>query len=89
MNTNGINFDIGLPLIKQDELDLLYIDWLPEQTEKLNLWMRDITANPIIVTGQIGCGKTTFIQKAIYATKTKPDLTINLDKITTISKGSF
>ncbi len=89
MNTHGINFDIGLPLTKHEEFDLLYVDWLPEQTKRFEFWLQDITANPIALTGQIGCGKTTFIRKAFFSTKIYPDISIKLDAITNISLGSF
>ncbi len=85
----GINFDIGLPLIDSKDFELYYVDWLPEQTTKLNNWLKDEFANPIAVTGQIGCGKTTFINKAFSLINIKADLKIQLNDISVISKGSF
>jgi len=89
MNKHGINFDIGLPLTKQEDFDLFYVDWLPEQTQRLNDWLNDPNSNSIIVTGQIGCGKTTFIQNALQKSQNQPDLTLRLDEIFYISEGSF
>lgn len=85
----GINFDIGLPLVDSKDFELYYVDWLPEQTSKLYNWLQDELANPIAVTGQIGCGKTTFINQAFSATNNKPDLKILLNDISVISQGSF
>lgn len=89
MNKHGINFDIGLPLEEQEEFDILYVDWLPEQTGRLQDWLKDEIATPVAVTGQIGCGKTTFIRKAFAETQIKPDINLRLDKIPNISQGSF
>lgn len=89
MNMQGINFDIGLPLEKSTDFELLYVDWLPEQTSKLNAWIANEAAQPVAVTGQIGCGKTTFIRRAFFKTKTSPDLSVNLNDISVVSQGSF
>jgi hypothetical protein len=85
----GINFDIGLPLINSNDFELYYVDWLPEQTSKLNNWLEDEFAKPIAVTGQIGCGKTTFINKGFSSTNIMPDITIRLNDISVVSQGSF
>lgn len=89
MNKHGINFDIGLPLIEQEEFDILYVDWLPEQTQRLQDWLKDEMANPVAVAGQIGCGKTTFIKKAFIENQIEPDIVLSLDAVPNISQGSF
>ncbi|MBE9467080.1 MAG: hypothetical protein IMY72_02020 [Bacteroidetes bacterium] len=89
MNMQGINFDIGLPLKESTDFDTLYVDWLPEQTLKLNSWLKDEKGQPVAVTGQIGCGKTTFIRKAFLKTQTSPDISLNLNDISIVSQGSF
>jgi len=76
-------------LTNQEEFDLLYVDWLTEQTKRFETWLQDQSANSVAVTGQIGCGKTTFIKRAFFKTLTKPDITINLESISYISAGSF
>lgn len=85
----GINFDIGLPLKESIDFDLLYVDWLPEQTLKLDSWLKDEIGQPVAVTGQIGCGKTTFIRRAFLKTQISPDISLNLNDISVVSQGSF
>jgi len=85
----GINFDIGLPLKESTDFDSLYVEWLPEQTLKLNSWLKGETGQSVAVTGQIGCGKTTFIRRAFLKTKTSPDISLNLNDISVVSQGSF
>jgi hypothetical protein len=88
MNTHGINFDIGLPLTKQEEFDILFVPYNEELEISLTDWLTDTNSNSLLIAGQIGTGKSTLINKLFFH-GIKPDIFIQFDKIFTKSKGSF
>jgi hypothetical protein len=78
-NQYGINFDLGVPLQSAEEFELLYIELNPEKKHRLIHWIKDKNEGPIIVAGQIGTGKTTFIEKAFQDASIVCDVKIGLD----------
>ncbi len=64
-NENGINFDIGYPL-SDDDFHLLYVDINTDQHQRFIDWIKDDKAAPLLICGQIGTGKTTFIEKGFF-----------------------
>ncbi|MBW1835041.1 MAG: hypothetical protein JRI62_09940 [Deltaproteobacteria bacterium] len=64
-NENGINFDVGYPL-SDDDFHLLYVDINKDQHQRFLDWIKDVKAAPLIICGQIGTGKTTFIEKGFF-----------------------
>ena len=90
MNTHGINFDIGLPLIKQKEFDILHVDYLGDIKIRFSEWLNNENVNSLIIAGQIGVGKSTFINKEfIDQTKIQADIHLKFDQLFVKTKGSF
>jgi hypothetical protein len=80
-NENGINFDVGYPL-SDDDFHLLYVDINKDQHQRFLDWIKDVKAAPLIICGQIGTGKTTFIEKGFFETdnRTSPfDIKFSFD----------
>ena len=80
-NENGINFDIGYPL-SEDDFHLLYVDINKDQHQRFIDWIKDVKAAPLIICGQIGTGKTTFIEKGFFETdnqKSPFDIKLSFD----------
>ena len=89
MNKHGINFDIGLPLTKQEEFDNLFVDYNDELSTRFKVWLQNKNADAVVIGGQIGTGKSTFINKIITETKIIPQIKLELDKFTHKTTGSF
>jgi hypothetical protein len=90
MNKRGINFDIGLPLEKKEEFEILHINYLSELETQVTNWLKDENASSLLIAGQIGVGKSTFINKLfVYQTNFHPDIHIKLDQLYTKTKGSY
>ncbi len=85
MNTHGINFDIGLPLKEQQEFDILYVDYLSELSIRFSEWLSNEKSSSLVIAGQIGTGKSTFINKF----KIKADIFLQLDQLFPKTKGGF
>lgn len=85
MNTYGINFDIGLPLKEQQEFDILYVDYLPELSIRFSEWLSNEKSSSLVIAGQIGTGKSTFINRF----KIKADISLQLDQLFPKTKGGF
>ncbi len=85
MNTHGINFDVGLPLETKQEFDILYVDYLQEEKIRFSEWLKDDNSSSFIISGQIGTGKSTFINQY----EIKADINLQLDKLFPKTKGSF
>jgi len=64
-NENGINFDVGYPLT-EDDFHILYVEINKDKHRMFIDWIQDPCASPLIICGQIGTGKTTFIEKCIF-----------------------
>jgi len=89
-NKHGINFDTGIPLTSDEDFKLLYLNTIPEKQQVLVDWLNSNNRVPVIVAGQIGTGKTTFISKAIRDTGTTTDITISFDtEIPFYESGAF
>ena len=77
-NKFGINIDEGVALSTPEEFDHLYIESEPEVNNQLKRWLSHGN-KPVLVGGQIGCGKTSFIEYSFYKHKIKPDITFHFD----------
>jgi hypothetical protein len=91
-NENGINFDVGYPL-SDDDFHLLYVDINKDQHQRFLDWIKDVKATPLIICGQIGTGKTTFIEKGFFETdnrKSPFDIKFSFDTDTLFhSEGEY
>ena len=74
-----MRIDIGLPLLEKLEIDQFYIDSNSQQFIRYKEWLESSRSQPIMITGQIGSGKTTFIHYGCLTTSTKPDIEIKFD----------
>ena len=81
LNKQGINIDEGLPLEANEALNILHLDLYPQQSIALTNWLANQqNKEAITVSGQIGSGKSTLINKCIQNCKIKPDIWLKLDK---------
>jgi hypothetical protein len=89
-NQYGINFDLGVPLESEEDFGKLYIDLFQEKKLRLVKWIQDKKEGSIIVAGQIGSGKTTFINKAFKEALPCYDISIKLDtEVPFLNRGAF
>jgi NADH/NAD ratio-sensing transcriptional regulator Rex len=88
-NTYGVNFDLGVPLESDFDFNKLYIPSNQDHLEQLILWLKNGQTS-IQVAGQIGIGKSTFIQKAFKDSTTQADIQLHFDKEgQNLSTGDF
>ena len=86
---SGINLDEGIPLQSEWELDNLFILCHEEQLQQLTAWLKT-GEYPLLLGGQIGCGKSSLILKAFQETAIKPDITLHFDQEgLNLSMGDF
>lgn len=86
---SGINLDEGIPLQSEWELDNLFIPCHEEQLQQLTVWLKT-GDSPLLLGGQIGCGKSSLILKAFQETAIKPDITLHFDQEgLNLSTGDF
>ncbi|MFA6598105.1 MAG: hypothetical protein WCS69_10310 [Ignavibacteriaceae bacterium] len=78
-NKDGINFDEGIPLVDLTEFETLYVQCHEKQQIEFISWLTDSTS-PLLVGGQIGTGKSTFINKTFSDSSIYPDLTFHFDQ---------
>jgi hypothetical protein len=87
----GTNFDLGIPLINDDDFNLLYVE--VETYKKLRerfLQWRNGCQKGMLAGGQIGIGKTTIITKLQHDLNDTPTVTINFDRDSVIqTTGGF
>lgn len=76
---SGMNLDEGIALTSQEEFDLLYLETESEIETRLADWLNHGNGS-IIFGGQIGCGKTTAIERAIRLADKQPDITCHFDR---------
>lgn len=88
-NLSGINLDAGIHLQSDWELENLFIPCHEEQLQQLTAWLK--TGNsPLLLGGQIGCGKSSLIRKAFRETEIAPDITLYFDQEgLNLSTGDF
>lgn len=79
LNQFGINLDEGIALSTPDEFDKLYVEPDTDLVKKFMAWLVD-GDKAVLLGGQIGCGKTTFISHSFYQSQVEPDLTFFFDK---------
>lgn len=68
LHSFGINLDQGIPFETTEEFEKLYVPSHQEAFDKLVEWINN-GQGPIIVSGQIGSGKSTLIKKTILESK--------------------
>lgn len=89
-NRYGINFDLGIPLQSKEDFEILYVELNPDQKQRFVDWINDENQDAIIVAGQIGTGKTTFIEKSFQEVSIQSDIRIGFDtEVTTYVRGAF
>lgn len=80
VNKRGMTIDLGYPL-SETEMEDLFIDLFPELKDRCVEWLKDITnVRPMMLAGQIGTGKTTFINHVYLESGIEPDLRLSFDK---------
>ncbi len=80
INKRGMTIDLGYPLSEADMEDL-FIDLFPELANRCVEWLKDVkNVRPMMLAGQIGTGKTTFINKVFLESGVEPDLRLSFDK---------
>lgn len=88
-NEFGVNFDLGVPLTKED-FDILYVELNPGKQQRLIDWIKNQSSGPAVTLGQIGAGKSTFINKAFLYAECAFDIHIALDReIPLYERGGF
>jgi hypothetical protein len=88
-NVSGINLDEGIHLQSDWELDHLFIPCHAEQLEQLTTWLKS-GKYPLLLGGQIGCGKSSLMMKAFKETDSIPDITLHFDQAgLNLSTGDF
>lgn len=80
INKRGMTIDLGYPLSEADMEDL-FIDLFPELKNRCVEWLKDVkNVRPMMLAGQIGTGKTTFINQVFLESGIEPDLRLSFDK---------
>lgn len=88
-NEYGINFDEGLPFESDWEFQKLYVPFHDNQIEEFINWLKN-SSSPILIGGQIGSGKSTFINKVLKDCKISPDIIFHFDtEGENLSEGDF
>jgi len=88
-NKHGINFDEGIPFTSKWEFNNLFVPFHGNQTKEFVEWLTD-GDSPLLVGGQIGSGKTTFINKGLYENNINPDNVFHFDiEGSNLSEGDF
>jgi len=78
-NQYGVNLDEGIALASQEEFDLLYLESDSEVENRLVEWIKSSTTS-VVFGGQIGCGKTTTIERALRISEKRPDIVCHFDR---------
>ena len=88
-NKYGENFDEGLPFESDIEFEKLYVPFNQDQLVEFSDWIEN-GSSPVLIGGQIGSGKSTFINKALRDTKKTFDIKFQFDiDGTNLSEGDF
>ena len=77
-NTFGINLDEGIALTTPEEFESLFVDTGSEVEPKLEQWLQT-GEEPVLLGGQIGCGKTTLIAHVYHISQIRPDMIFHFD----------
>jgi hypothetical protein len=89
VNSFGINTDQGIPFSTKDEFEKFFVPAHPVLSDKLQEWFQN-GVKPILVSGQIGSGKTTLINKAVIENQDLGIIQFHLDyEVTDKSTGGF
>lgn len=78
INKFGINVDEGIALSTPAAFDNLYIETDADVNNRFLNWLNN-NDKPVLLGGQIGCGKTTFINSSFYKNNITPDLLFHFD----------
>ena len=88
-NEYGINFDEGLPFESDWEFQKLYVPFRQNLIEEFEDWIKN-NNKPVLIGGQIGSGKSTFINKAFKDCNIRPDISFHFDtEGENLSEGDF
>ncbi len=89
-NKYGVNFDLGVPLKSEEDFQLLYVELNEEKKLRFIKWIKDENEKHLLIAGQIGTGKTTFIEKGFKDAPVTYDIQISLDtEIPIYGTGAF
>ena len=77
-NKFGINVDEGLALVTPEDFELLYVEKDLDKKKHLSDWLNNKTT-PLYIGGQIGTGKTKFINSVFLKEKIRPDCVFHFD----------
>ncbi|MBS3952479.1 MAG: hypothetical protein KGZ88_05985 [Methylomicrobium sp.] len=78
-NQYGLNLDEGIALTSKEDFDLLYLESDSEVENRLVNWIKN-SSSSVIFGGQIGCGKTTTIERALHIAEKRPDIICHFDR---------
>ncbi len=78
-NIFGINVDEGIALTKTEEFERLFVDTNIDAKIQLSEWLNE-GDQPVLFGGQIGCGKTTWMEYVFQGSKIKPDIVFHFDR---------
>lgn len=73
-----MKIDLGLPL-QGKELDIYYVDANAEQMEQFERWWHSGEHEPLLLSGQIGSGKSTFLEKVYVKMGVEPVIRLKFD----------
>jgi hypothetical protein len=74
----GINVDEGIALTSAEDFERLFIDTESGVKKRLLEWLK--TGNqPLMLGGQIGCGKTSLIEYTFHESHIRPDIVFHFD----------
>jgi len=74
----GINLDAGVPLVTQEDFDLLFVDAYEAASARIQQWLA-AGEDPLVVGGQIGSGKTTLLERGMLVCGRRADIEVRLD----------
>jgi len=77
---HGMNLDDGVELLSAEDFDRLYVAARPEEDRRILEWLDDPEAGAMILAGQIGMGKTTFLNKILRNKSNYPMVRVEFDK---------
>lgn len=77
-NEHGVNLDLGLPLQTEADFRLLHVCVAPDELSSFTEWILS-GEGPLLLGGQIGVGKSTFIQAGYRAVDRRPLVKVHFD----------
>src|SRR3989337_1965863 len=80
VNNRGFTIDLGYPLTEHADLEDLYVHLYPQNELKCKNWLKDHNDHrALFMSGQIGTGKTTFLNYLFSQNDVQPDVSLVFD----------